>query len=140
MVRTFFYQIKWQESNAYMLIYSLCGYSHKERQRRHDVNVSPGRRPSKKRKENWERRVGFDFTGCLAHIDLTECVETGAVLRITGIREHSGGCESEQLQRLPYVPLHEHVYEVALRQLEAGARYVGRCGEVYSPCSRQHTK
>ena len=135
MVRTFFHQIKWQVSDVYMLIYSLCGYSHKERQCRHDVNVSPGRRLSKKRKKTWERRVGFDFTGCLAHIDLTECAETRSILRIRGIRENSRGCESEQLQRLPYMPLHEHVYKVALWQLEAGAR----CVEVHCAATKART-
>ena len=28
------------------------------------------------------------------------------------------------MKRLPAVPLHPHVYEVALAQLESGARYV----------------
>lgn len=37
---------------------------------------------------------------------------------------HNEACQSAILKRLPAVPLHEHVYEVALHQLESGARYV----------------
>ena len=37
---------------------------------------------------------------------------------------HNEGCREAVLIQLPAIPLHEHVYEVALNQLEGGARYI----------------
>ena len=64
----------------------------------------------------------FDFTGCPAHIDLTYRMESFQIVRITGILSHNGSCSVQVMKRLPAVPLHEHVWQVALRQLREGAR------------------
>jgi len=40
---------------------------------------------------------------------------------------HNEGCNEAVLTQLPAIPLHEHVYEVALDQLEVGARYYETC-------------
>ena len=70
----------------------------------------------------WSRRAPFDFTGCIAHVEIVERTRDGEITRIVGILEHNTGCQSTTLKRLPAIPLHEHVYEVALEQLEDGAK------------------
>lgn len=69
-----------------------------------------------------QRRNPYDFTGCLAHADITERVSDGQVTRIIGVFEHNQGCRNSVMTRIPAVPLHPHVYEVALEQLRDGAR------------------
>jgi hypothetical protein len=64
----------------------------------------------------------YDFTGCLAHIDLTYDARTFMVFRIVGVLEHNAQCREQLMQRLPAIPLHAHVWEVALQQLSDGAR------------------
>ncbi len=72
------------------------------------------------------RKVAYEFTGCLAHVEVTEHKDTGAVSRIIGILTHNDACNSAELKRMPAIPLHEHVYEIALEQLRQGARFVNR--------------
>ncbi|KAJ3888769.1 hypothetical protein GG344DRAFT_52937 [Lentinula edodes] len=81
-----------------------------------EVEKGANRKP-----ENWQRRVPYPFTGCLAHIEVTERVGDGAISRIAGFPEHNGPCQMAVLERVPRIPLHEHVYEVALEQLQCGA-------------------
>ncbi|HEV7738663.1 MAG TPA: hypothetical protein VGO47_14980 [Chlamydiales bacterium] len=64
----------------------------------------------------------YNFTGCLAHIDLTYEMLTSSILRITGVLEHNSECNEQTMQRLPAIPIHPHVWEIALRQLGDGAR------------------
>ena len=80
----------------------------------------------------WNRKAPYDFTGCLAHIDITYRPTSWQVLRITGIISHNTVCVQADMKRLPPVPLHEHVWQVALQQLNDGARY---CTVVTSPIS-----
>ncbi|KAF8814447.1 hypothetical protein BYT27DRAFT_7250030 [Phlegmacium glaucopus] len=68
-----------------------------------------------------ERRVPFEFMACLAHVEITEHMSNGEVSRIVGHFTHNEGCKSALLKWLPAVPLHDHVYEIALDQLENGA-------------------
>ena len=70
-----------------------------------------------------ERHIPFDFTACLAHVEVTELQSNGQISRIAGYVTHNEECKSSLLKRLPAVPLHEHVYEVALDQLKKGARW-----------------
>lgn len=70
------------------------------------------------------RRNPYDYTGCLAHVELTEREGDGIVTRVVGVLEHNDACLKSVMTRLPAVPLHSHVYEVALSQLQNGARYV----------------
>jgi hypothetical protein len=74
--------------------------------------------------KSWERRVPFDFTGCTAHVEIVERSSDGEITRITGAFEHNTECQVAVLTRLPAIPLHEHVYEVALEQMESGAKFV----------------
>lgn len=69
------------------------------------------------------RRNPYDFTGCIAHAELTELDSNGEVTRIVGVFEHNTACVNSTMKRLPAVPLHPHVYEVALKQLRNGARW-----------------
>lgn len=70
-----------------------------------------------------DRRNPYDFTGCLAHAELTERDSDGSVTRVVGILEHNEPCMQSAMRRTPSVPLHPHVYDVALSQLQSGARY-----------------
>jgi len=61
-----------------------------------------------------------DFTGCLAHAEITYLQSTQKILRIRGYFHHNEGCKKALIARFPAVPLHPAVYEVALRQLKEG--------------------
>lgn len=95
---------------------SSCGYHVQARQERE------AEKGVNRKSENWKRRVPYPFTGCLAHIEVTERVSDGAISRIAGIPEHNEPCKVAVLERVPPVPLHDHVYEVALQQLQSGSR------------------
>ena len=74
--------------------------------------------------KSWRRRVPYKYTGCLAHVEITERSSNGEISRVMGYFLHNEGCREAVLIQLPAIPLHEHVYEVALNQLEGGARYI----------------
>jgi hypothetical protein len=76
------------------------------------------------RHDAWVRRNPYDFTGCLAHAELTERASDGAVSTVVGYFIHNESCQQSVMKRLPPVPLHPHVYEIALAQLEGGAKLV----------------
>jgi hypothetical protein len=76
------------------------------------------------RHDAWVRRNPYDFTGCLAHAELTEQASDGAVSTVVGYFIHNESCQQSVMKRLPPVPLHPHVYEIALAQLEGGAKWV----------------
>ncbi|KAJ3855966.1 hypothetical protein EV368DRAFT_79123 [Lentinula lateritia] len=114
------YSVKWgsgMQEQRRTLFQCSCGYHVQARQEREaDKGVT-------RKAEDWQRRVPYPFTGCLAHIELTERVRDGAISRIAGFPEHNDPCQTAVLERVPPIPLHEHVYEVALGQLRSGARY-----------------
>ena len=93
---------------------SSCGYSTEARQKR----------SSSQTKDKWSRQAPYDFTGCYAHADITYDTTSSNILRIIGYFEHNEDCQNATLVRYPSIPLHEHVYKVALEQLSQGARYV----------------
>lgn len=64
----------------------------------------------------------MDFTGCLAHVEVLYQKHTGKVLCTRGYFDHNDGCRSAFLARIPPIPLHPAVFEVALKQLRAGAQ------------------
>ena len=64
----------------------------------------------------------YDFTGCLAHIDLTYRPDSQQIIRIAGVLEHNDECKATYMTRLPPIPLHDHVWQIALEQLHDGAR------------------
>lgn len=99
-----------------VLLRSSCGYDPKARQdkEKHKQGLALG--------TSCDRRVPYKFTGCLAHVEITERESDGEVSRITGNFNHNKSCQSALLDRLPAIPLHEHVFEVAIEQLESGAK------------------
>ncbi|KAF7985164.1 hypothetical protein HWV62_7760 [Athelia sp. TMB] len=79
-----------------------CGYDH----------VHDGRK---------KRHNAFNFTGCLAHVEVTVIAKTRAVLRVRGHFEHNAGCQEAVVMRMPELQVHPSVYVVALAQLLDGA-------------------
>jgi hypothetical protein len=67
-----------------------------------------------------KRRTAVEFTGCLAHAKITYVVGTEQILRIRGSFEHNKECRDALLSRIPALPLHPAVYQIALTQLAEG--------------------
>ncbi|KAJ7171460.1 hypothetical protein C8R46DRAFT_1162244 [Mycena filopes] len=67
-----------------------------------------------------KRRTAVDFTGCLAHAEITFVIETQKILRVRGLLEHNEACKTALMQRIPALPLHPSVYQAALMQLANG--------------------
>lgn len=65
----------------------------------------------------WERRAPYDYHGCLAHADITYVGSTEEIKRVIGVLDHIELCMKAELTRLPAIPIHPHVIEVALAQL-----------------------
>ena len=99
---------------------SQCGYSTAARKLEQDKRSQMQGHAA--RDSEWQRKTPYDFTGCLAHMDITYCLSSLDILRITGIMTHNTACKAQHMTRLPPVPLHDHVWEVALQQLNDGAR------------------
>ncbi|KAI0688087.1 hypothetical protein BC835DRAFT_1285489, partial [Cytidiella melzeri] len=61
------------------------------------------------------------YTGCLAHANMTyqigEDSKMSVVMQVLAYLEHNNKCCTAELDKIPAIPLHEHVVEVALRQL-----------------------
>ncbi|KAJ7437671.1 hypothetical protein B0H11DRAFT_1935739 [Mycena galericulata] len=56
----------------------------------------------------------FDFTGCLAHAELTEFEQDGTVKAIVGHLEHNPACQASSMKRFPAVPLHPHMKNIEM--------------------------
>jgi hypothetical protein len=97
---------------------SSCGYNEQARQEWDNTRSTISHEKTKP----CVRQNPYDFTGCLAHIEVTETVGGGDTTRIVGYFIHNKACEQAVLKRLPVIPLHNHVYEVVLAQLETGAK------------------
>ncbi|GJJ10074.1 hypothetical protein Clacol_004300 [Clathrus columnatus] len=69
----------------------------------------------------WKRKMPYDYTGCLAHLDLTYLPKSSFILRIAGILVHNNACMQKTMSWLPNVPLHLHVWQDALEQINNGA-------------------
>ena len=65
-----------------LTVISKCGYDERVRQKR-DAPTNAG-----------ERQVPYDFTECMAHVEVSEFVVSGIVRRISGILEHNEKCAS----------------------------------------------
>lgn len=74
--------------------------------------------------KSWTRKMPYDFTGCLAHIDITFTVPSQHIIRLAGILEHNEACKKKVMKRLPPIPLHPHVFQIALQQINEGAKSV----------------
>ncbi|KAF7971658.1 hypothetical protein HWV62_20622 [Athelia sp. TMB] len=86
--------------------------------------------PSRFNSTQGDRQNPYDYTGCLAHADITEHDSDGAVARVIGFLQHNNACLRASITHIPPVPLHPHVYEVALRQLQNGAGAVNKSRDV----------
>ncbi|KAJ7455589.1 hypothetical protein FB451DRAFT_1048959, partial [Mycena latifolia] len=100
------WSIRWSTSKEAgkikrVLLQCDCGYDHRQA-------------GSKK------RRTAVDFTGCLAHAEITYVLETQKILRVRGLLEHNEACKKALMQRIPALPLHPSVYQSALMQLANG--------------------
>ena len=100
----------------------MCGYDTHARQTRDEKRKIRNNIPLTSDKE-WVRRAAYDYTGCLAHVDVTYLESTGAIHRAAGYFEHNDACNAATVTRKPPVPLHPHVIQIALEQLQDGARY-----------------
>ncbi|KAJ7028157.1 hypothetical protein C8F04DRAFT_993887, partial [Mycena alexandri] len=100
------WSVKWSTSKdggrtKRVLLQCDCGYDHRQAGSR-------------------KRRTAVDFTGCLAHAEITFIIETQKILRVRGFLEHNAACKSALMQRIPALPLHPSVYQAALVQLANG--------------------
>ncbi|KIJ29675.1 hypothetical protein M422DRAFT_268903, partial [Sphaerobolus stellatus SS14] len=68
-----------------------------------------------------KRHTAVDYTGCLAHAEITTHEPTGAILRARGFFMHNEDCKKAGLARKPKLPIHPSVYAKALAQLQEGA-------------------
>ena len=63
----------------------------------------------------------YDFTECLAHVEITTVQATGLIARVHGFLVHNSGCVNAELQRVPILDIHPNVLDVHLQQLINGA-------------------
>ncbi|KAJ7110244.1 hypothetical protein C8R43DRAFT_962415 [Mycena crocata] len=107
------------------LLQCSCGYNTAARQETDEKKPNAKKVPQASEASTdsrpWTRQNPYDFTGCLAHVDITERESDGAVSSIIGCLSHNVECQNSVLKRLPAIPLHPHVYEVALEQLKSGS-------------------
>jgi hypothetical protein len=111
------------DQQIYLL--SSSGYNSDTRQAA-EISKSQSRiRPEKSEptRKPWMRQNGYNFSGCLAHIEISDRLSDSGVYAIVGHLEHNPDCQHSVLRRPPAVPLHSPVYEVALMPLASGARY-----------------
>ncbi|KZS86492.1 hypothetical protein SISNIDRAFT_420811, partial [Sistotremastrum niveocremeum HHB9708] len=117
------YSTKWKLKNGCLkrrvLVQCRCSYDTVSREEWERLNQGPAKKGASKLK--WQRRAPYDFTGCLAHADVTFIDEPFLILRISGCLDHDEDCQAAVMKRRPAVPLHPHVYQVAVAQLLDGA-------------------
>ena len=101
---------------------SVCGYDGDARQKVYQRQRQAKSRDPQATGTTWEQCAPYDFHGCLAHADLTYVGSTGEIKRVIGVLEHTELCVKAKLTRLPAIPIHPHVIEVALAQLAQGSR------------------
>lgn len=105
------------------LNFSGCGYSNEARQQRE--NKLRAKKGETVKDKPSTRFAPFDYTGCMAHADITFAPgSSDRITRLVGYLEHNEACQHAFIRRVPAVPLHAHVVEIALAQLSEGARYV----------------
>ena len=101
------------------MVHSQCGTDSQARKNKDDLFKT--KKGESIYPHEWKRKMPYNFTGCLAHMDITFSVESLNILRITGHLEHDSSCQKQEMQRLPPVPLHSHVWKISLEQLDRGA-------------------
>lgn len=105
------YLYSWYVNHSCLITYILtitpdsdCGYNHQ----------AAG---SDIRHNQWE------FTGCLAHVEVVWHIKTSKVLRIRGYFEHNEGCRQAKCVNKPDLPLHPSVFDASLKMLLQGHTY-----------------
>lgn len=88
------------------LLFSVWGYNSQARQKQEDAKDESD--PAKS--TPWRRKVPYPHTSCLGHVEITECIEDGGIVRVAGLWDHNKGCKKAVLERFPATPLHKHVY------------------------------
>ncbi|TFY62444.1 hypothetical protein EVJ58_g3855 [Rhodofomes roseus] len=113
------------EENIERVVYQcVCGYDHNIRRlgrKRKRPELEQAAKEASGTTAAVVRHAPYDFTACLAHADITYIKATRQPVRIIGYLIHNEGCRTAELKRAPAIPLHPHVYEVAIRQLQQGA-------------------
>ena len=113
-------------------MFSVCGYDTMARQQgkkkvqdppEYEQATSTPSTPTKAA----QRRAAYHFTGCLAHADITYAGGHRLIVRVIGYFEHNLACQNASLVRFPRIPIHPHVFELAIKQLRCGARCVHCC-------------
>ena len=94
------------------MVHSQCGTDSQARKVKDDLYKT--KKGESIYPHEWKRKMPYDFTGCLAHMDITFSVESLNILGITGHLQ-------QEMQCLPPVPLHSHVWKIALEQLDRRA-------------------
>ncbi|KAF8521299.1 hypothetical protein JB92DRAFT_3094470, partial [Gautieria morchelliformis] len=102
-----------------MLLQCQCGTSTDARKTKDDQQQMAKGLPINEKL--WLRKTPYDHTGCLAHLDITYRMSDYHVRRITGVLSHNDSCLVRKMMRLPAIPLHDHVWQVALQQMMGGA-------------------
>jgi len=102
-----------------LLLISQCGSSTTTRKATDDANKL--KKGMSTNPTEWKCKAPYDFTGCLAHIHLTYNPSLLIFHRITGIINHNPSCKQQEMKCLPPVPLHPHVWHIALSQINDGA-------------------
>ncbi|KIJ41571.1 hypothetical protein M422DRAFT_780303 [Sphaerobolus stellatus SS14] len=102
-----------------VLLQCQCGSSSEARKARDDAKKAKQGLPVNT--QNWSRKMPYDFTGCLAHIDVMYSQTSSCILHIAGIIVHDESCDNQEMQCLPPIPLHPHVWKIALKQIHEGA-------------------
>ncbi|KAH9962505.1 hypothetical protein BGW80DRAFT_1463528 [Lactifluus volemus] len=125
------WSLNWQSKKGKakcILFQCSCGYNTEARQEA---------KQNKSHQLTTTQCAPYDFTRCLAHADVTYEVSSGWIGWIIGYFEHNFGCQTGIMKRLPPVPLHSHVFEVALEQLEEGANITAIQRRNLDMCHRQ---
>ncbi|KAI0056510.1 hypothetical protein BV25DRAFT_1893981 [Artomyces pyxidatus] len=132
---------KWTTKGGTMrriLVQCTCGYATSARQEFFEKQKkSRPPQPSSSNSQAWTRAAPYDFTGCLAHADITYNELSGAVSRVVGYLVHNDRCEAAKMTRVPRIPLHTHVVQVALQQLAEGASVSTIQARNLDMCSRK---
>ncbi|KAF8531841.1 hypothetical protein JB92DRAFT_3092071 [Gautieria morchelliformis] len=102
-----------------MLLQCQCGTSTDARKTKDDQQQMAKGLPINEKP--WLQKTPYDHTGCLAHLDLTYRMSDYHVQRITGVLSHNDSCLDRKMMRLPAIPLHDHVWQVALQQMMGGS-------------------
>ena len=82
-------------------VQSVCGYDEAVRQASYEDSVQ-SLHIQKKCKKNWDCPVSYNFTGCLAHLEIIKDFTLSFILQISGIKEHNKVCNEGLMKHILY--------------------------------------